>query len=202
MASISSCPVRLRKSGGRNVWGRRLTSGFCTANVIELRRHESQLGSRGAELRSLHDRHPQSHNLRWIDVSERDCSERCNASADGTVVIIKQLWPAWVREWRMCAQGDKIHPWSREKPTYPDFRRMGYQRQVSPRHHMICYQKPKAAGWFLNFDSQIPIWSQFAGERQEKKKAMSSFRTASTVQSNGFSSSPSLTPFKSHLKYS
>lgn len=70
----------------------------------------------------------------------------------------------------MCAQGDKIHPWSWEKYTYSDFRRMGYQRQVSPRHNTICYQKPKAAGWFLNFDSRIPIWSQLAGEREEKKK--------------------------------
>lgn len=128
IAAVSLCPTCPGEREGRNVWGRRLTSGFCTVNVMKLWRHESQLCSRGAELWSLRDRHPQRHNLRWIDSSEKDCSERCNTYTDGTVVIIKQLWPAWAREWRMCAQGDKIHPWSRKKYTYSDFRCMGYLR--------------------------------------------------------------------------
>lgn len=126
--AISWCQGHLRKGEGRNAWGGRLASGFCMASVVKLRKHESPLGSRGAELWSLRDWHPQRHNLRLIDVSEKGCGERCNTYTDGTVVTIKQLWPAWVREWRMCAQGDKMHPWSWEKYTYSDFRHMGYQR--------------------------------------------------------------------------
>ena len=128
IAAIPWRPAHLRKGGGRNAWGGRLASGFCTASIMKLWRHESPVGSRGAELWSLHDRHPQRHNLRWIGISEKDSYEQCHTYTDGTVITVKQLWPAWMREWRMCAQGDKIHPQSWEKYTYSDFRHMSYQR--------------------------------------------------------------------------
>lgn len=76
-------------ASGERVEREKVRHGFCYGTVMKLEKHESRFSSSGAELQSLHDRHPQSSKFRWIGLYEQDSSEWCNSSSHGTLVIIQ-----------------------------------------------------------------------------------------------------------------